>query len=201
MSITGVERNNELNALLCNRWSTYDFVLWKVKIHQNFLFLTKWFQFNEIYDKPGPKKLLWTEYNDDVLSRPTEIILNMAECKLTTEEEREFLGECPECVIFSLIQSKFNPEFNINLKNVTLASDEDGDAAIDDHCLVLIFAYLSASDQNFQLHKISLELKDIVKGMRKNALKDFLETQTKLKSLELSIVGKSVNRVLGSISR
>ncbi len=104
-------------------------------------------------------------------------------------------------VIFSLTRLKFNPEFDINLKNVTLSSDEDDDAGIDDHYLVSIFAYLSASDQNFQLHKISLALKDIVKGMGKNALKDFLETQTELKSLELSIVGQSVNRVLGSVSR
>ncbi len=41
MSMTGDERNNELRALLRNRWDTRDFVLWRVKIHQNFLFFNK----------------------------------------------------------------------------------------------------------------------------------------------------------------
>lgn len=78
---------------------------------------------------------------------------------------------------------------------------QNGDCALDNHYLIARLAPLLALEYNFQLHKMQLELKDIVEGGGKNVLKDFLSSQMELKLLRLNRFGLSVNRVLGNVSR
>lgn len=188
MTRKGVEREVKLKDLVRHDWVSLDFLSMHFSMQDKFPSFWRWFQFNEIYDMPGPKRSLWNDYDADLLSRPSEIILDMTELEQATEEEKDFLGEIPECEIFKIMLAKFHSKLNINLRNVTLVSDPNGDGAIDSHYLVSIFGPLLVSERNFQLHKIQLELKDIVQGMGKNFLKEFLDTQTELISLELNIM-------------
>ncbi len=180
--------------------SLEDTMKWLTHVAQNHANFCRWFQFNIICSTTGPKQSLWCEIDTEMLSRPSELILDMKGSPPMTDDEKEFYGDFGERLLYFIIANRFGKNW-INLKRIVVVGSDDEPFKINGLHITALFTCFIATEHKVVLEELHVECHDLHVYLGKFVLEDFLSQQTTLKKLNLKIHGAIVNRFLGTVSK
>ncbi len=173
---------------------------WLTHVAQNHANFCRWFQFNIICSTTGPKQSLWCEIDTEMLSRPSELILDMKGSPPMMDDEKEFYGDFGERLLYFIIANRFGKNW-INLKRIVVVGSDDEPFKINGLHITALFTCFIATEHKVVLEELHVECHDLHVYLGKFVLEDFLSQQTTLKKLNLKIHGAIVNRFLGTVSK